>query len=327
MPDPITKSPMIARPWLRIVLFGIAFCIIALLLGVPAILYLTGTPIADLEHDAFGTLSKLMAGNYLWLMLLLEFIVSVLTVAIFRLVIERRGWTGLGWDLDGFASEALTGLFLGPAILGLAASAILLSGHLQWVDIVWQPTALFISLGWMILISFSEELVFRGYLLGNLMEALPNKWIALAISSFLFALYHAVTPGIHTLAFANLFLAGMLLGTNYLFTKNLWFSFLLHLGWNFFEGPIMGFKVSGTTFPSLLQAEPNGDLFITGGDYGLEGSILMTLLLLTALFVMYWAWERKYSRVTPPASGVAAVSGATSIPAVSPPSSSGSSKA
>jgi membrane protease YdiL (CAAX protease family) len=130
------------------------------------------------------------------------------------------------------------------------------------------------------------------------MEWIPNKWIALGISSALFAAYHAITPGIHTLAFANLFLAGMLLGVNYIFTKNLWFSFMLHVGWNFFEGPILGFRVSGASFPSLFQAEPNGDLFITGGDYGLGGSMPMTLLLLIALLVLAWAFERKYQRVT-----------------------------
>ena len=85
---------------------------------------------------------------------------------------------------------------------------------------------------------------------------------------------------------------------NYIFTRNLWFSFLLHIGWNFFEGPILGFKVSGTTFPSLFQAEPNGDLFITGGDYGLGGSMPMTLFLLVAILVLAWAFERKYQRVT-----------------------------
>jgi len=243
-------------------------------------------------------LSGLMAGDYLWLMLLLEFATSVVSVGVFRLLIERRNFLGLGWTLDGFTGEALTGFFLAPALLGLAAIGILLSGHLEWTDIIWQPSTLFISFGWMAIIAFSEELVFRGYILGNLMDWLPNKWIALGISSILFAAYHAITPGIHTLAFLNLFLAGMLLGINYIFTRNLWFSFLLHVGWNFFEGPVLGFHVSGTTFPSLFQAEPNGDLFITGGDYGLGGSMPMTLLLVVAILVLAWAFERKYQRVT-----------------------------
>jgi hypothetical protein len=91
----------------------------------------------------------------------------------------------------------------------------------------------------------------------------------------------------------------LLLGINYIFTKNLWFSFLLHVGWNFFEGPILGFHVSGVAFPSVLQAEPKGDLFITGGDFGLEGCMLNTLLLLTAVMVLAWAFEKKYNSYIP----------------------------
>jgi uncharacterized protein len=311
MSDPTTKTPLISPPWLRIILFGCTFCAIALLLGIPAIIAVTGTSFSDLQHNFVQLFSGMMAGDYLWLILSLEFITSIFSVGLFRLLIERRSFSGLGWALDGFTGEALTGFFLAPALLGLTAVGVLMSGHLEWTDIVWEPSALFISLGWMILIAFSEELVFRGYILGNLMESFPNKWIALAISAALFAAYHAVTPGIHTLAFANLFLAGMLLGINYIFTKNLWFSFLLHIGWNFFEGPILGFRVSGTSFPSLLQAEPNGDLFITGGDYGLEGSMLMTLLLLATILVLAWAFERKYNGSTAPAAPAAPSPAAT----------------
>jgi hypothetical protein len=297
-PGSTAKTPLIRQPWLRLILFGCTFCGIALLIGVPAILTVTGAHVEDLENDTFQLLSGLMAGDYLWLMLSLEFVTSVISVSVFRLLIERRDFSGLGWTLDGYTGEALTGFFLAPALLGLAAIIVLLSGHLEWTDIIWQPSTLFISFGWMTLIAFSEELVFRGYILGNLMEFIPNKWIALSLSSLLFTAYHAITPGIHTLAFVNLFLAGILLGINYIFTRNLWFSFLLHIGWNFFEGPILGFRVSGTTFPSLFQADPNGDLFITGGDYGLGGSMLVTLLLVAAILVLAWAFERKYQRVT-----------------------------
>lgn len=297
MPDPTTKTPVISQAWLRLVLFGCTFGVIALLIGVPSILFFTGTHLDSLQKDVLQFLTGLMAGDYLWLMLMVEFFTSVITVGIFRLLIERRTFLGLGWTLDGYTDEALTGFFLAPALLGLAAIVILLSGHLQWTDIIWQPSALFVSFGWMTLIAFSEELVFRGYILGNLMEWIPNKWIALGITSVLFTAYHAITPGIHTLAFVNLFLAGILLGINYIYTRNLWFSFLLHVGWNFFEGPILGFKVSGTTFPSLFQAEPNGDLFITGGDYGLGGSMPMTFLLFVAIVVLAWAFDRKYQRV------------------------------
>src|SRR5579863_2445516 len=311
MPDPTSKSPVIRQAWLRLLLFGLSFIVIALLLGTAAIMAIVGTHLDAIKNGNAQFFSGLMAGDYLWLILLLEFLASVISVGIFRLLIERRGFIGLGWTLDGYVGEALTGFFLAPALLGLAAIALLVGGHVEWTDIIWEPTTLFISFGWMTLIAFGEELVFRGYILGNLMEWVPNKWIALGISSILFAAYHAITPGIHTLAFINLCLAGMLLGLNYIFTRNLWFSFLLHVGWNFFEGPILGFKVSGTTFPSLFQAEPNGDLSITGGDYGLGGSMPMTLLLVAAILVFAWAFERKYQRVIVTAEPTAETSSTT----------------
>ena len=185
MPDPTTKTPVISQAWLRLLLFGCTFCVVALLIGIPAILTITGSHLDAVEKDVLQFLSGLMAGDYLWLMLLLEFFTSVISVGIFRLLIERRSFLGMGWSLDGYVGEALTGFFLAPALLGLAAIALLLSGHVEWTDIIWEPTTLFISFGWMTIIAFSEELVFRGYILGNLMEWVPNKWIALGISSVL----------------------------------------------------------------------------------------------------------------------------------------------
>ena len=301
MPDPTTKTPVFRPTWLRVVLFGCAFCLITLLIAVPVIMALTGIGWQDLLSDPIGSVSKLLTGNYLWLLILLEFVISLLSVSIFCWLINRLKWSDLGWwTLDTFVPEAIAGLFLGPALLGLASIGMLLSGHLEWTDIVWDPNALFISLGYMVLIAFSEELVFRGYILGNLLETFSNKWIALGISAVLFTGYHFASPGTHALAFLNLFLAGILLGLNYIYTKNLWFSFMLHLSWNFFEGPLLGFKVSGISFPSVLQAETKGDLMITGGDFGLEGSILVMLLLLTAILVLAWAFQRKYGAAARP---------------------------
>jgi membrane protease YdiL (CAAX protease family) len=184
---------------------------------------------------------------------------------------------------------------MGPAVMGVAALLMWWSGHVSWVDIAWDPSSLFVSFGLMALIAYSEELVFRGYVLANLMESFPNKWVALIVSSVLFAGFHFTAPGIHTLAFLNLFIAGCLLGVNYLYTRNLWFSFFFHLSWNFFQGPILGFRVSGLSFPSLLVTETKGDLFITGGDFGLEGSILTTVTAFIAFFLVAWAFERKYN--------------------------------
>lgn len=299
MPDSTTKTPVIRQGWLRVLLFCAAFGLLSIAISIPAILLLTGTSRDDLKGSFLTVPSNLLSGEYFWLMLVLEFVVSLICVVIFRLWIDRRSWNSLGWPLGNFTGEALTGLCLGPALLGLAALCMLFSGHLEWTDIVWDPTSLFISFGWMVLIAFSEELVFRGYILNNLMDSFGNKWVPLSISALLFTVYHFDNPGVHTLAFINVFLAGLLLGINYVYTRNLWFPFLLHLSWNFFQGPLLGFHVGGVNFPSLLQAQPNGDLFITGGDFGLEGSILNTAFTFVAVVILYWAFEKKYNNKTP----------------------------
>jgi len=298
MSVPIIKNPRIKQGWLRVLLFGACFCLITLLIAIPAVLILTPVHKDDLMADPIHTLAGLLTGNYLWLMLVLEFIISLITVTLFRVFVDRKSLMSLGLGFEDYWVEALTGLFIGPGLLGISALLMLLSGHLEWTDIVWDGNQLFISLGLMALIAFSEELVFRGYILGNLLDSFSpvstNRWIALGVSAILFAAFHVTNPGIHTLAFVNLFLAGLLLGINYIYTRNLWFSFLFHLSWNFFQGPLLGFRVSGLSLPSVLQAETKGDLFITGGDFGLEGSILNTAVSLTALLILAWAFNRKY---------------------------------
>ena len=295
MSQEVVKNPVIRQGWLRVLLFGAVFCLLTLLIAIPAALLLAGVTVDELKSNLVDTLEGLLSGNYLWLMILVEFAIAVVSVGCFRLWIDRRGLKDLGWSSDGFTGEAVIGLFMGPAVMGIAALLMLVSGHLEWTDIVWDPSSLFVSLGLMALIAFSEELVFRGYILDNLLESFSNKWVALIISSVLFAAFHFTGPGIHTLAFLNLFLAGLLLGINFLYTRNLWFSFFFHLSWNFFQGPILGFRVSGLVFPSLLQTETKGDLFITGGDFGLEGSILTTVTAFIAFFLLAWAFERKYN--------------------------------
>jgi uncharacterized protein len=306
MSDQAIKNPLIKQGWLRVLLFGCGFIIITFLVAIPAVLIIAGVKKEDLETNFFGTMAAQLTGNFLWLMLLLECVIALLSVWIFRVFIDRKSISSLGFATDGYQAEQLTGLFLGPAVLGISALLLLFSGHLQWTDVIFNGQSLMISLGMMVLIAFSEELVFRGYILGNLLEtsfvgkgqpgsSAANKWIALAISAILFAAFHLTNPGMDSIAFANIFLAGILLGINYIYTKNLWYSLLLHLSWNFFQGPILGFRVSGLNLSSLLQAETKGDSLLTGGEFGLEGSILNTAVSITAILILAWAFGRKYA--------------------------------
>jgi membrane protease YdiL (CAAX protease family) len=187
----------------------------------------------------------------------------------------------------------LAGFFLAPALIGSGSLIMYLTKHLEWDDFSFSANDFFIEAGIIAFIAVSEELVFRGYILNNLMQSF-NKWIALLISAILFTLFHVINPGIGAIPLASLFLAGILFGLNYIYTKNLWFSIMLHFSWNFFQGPLSGFKISGVDFSSLLQIEIKGDNSITGGDFGFEGSFIATALLFITAAALYLFYEKKY---------------------------------
>lgn len=70
-----------------------------------------------------------------------------------------------------------------------------------------------------------------------------------------------------------MFLAGVVLGLSYIYTKNLWFPIALHLSWNLFQA-LLGFKVSGQDTYSIIEFEINEGNLLNGGAFGFEGSYL-----------------------------------------------------
>ena len=292
MEEVTLKKPLIPFGWLRALIFAVVYIVFlfgaAIIAGL--IIVAAGNNISKEE------ISKLMNTDFLWLTVLSSFIISLLIVFLFRKFIDRKSFVSLGFETDGYIPDAISGLFLAPVILGLGSLMLFSSGHLKWVDIDFNATNLFISLGIFIMIAFSEEIVFRGYILNNLLQSF-NKWIALGISALLFMLAHIDANSIGFLPLLNIFLAGILLGLNYVYTKNLWFAIFLHFSWNFLQGPILGFKVSGLAIQTLLQTELKGDILLTGGDFGFEGSFIDTLITIAAILILYLVYERKNKEV------------------------------
>jgi energy-coupling factor transporter transmembrane protein EcfT len=145
----------------------------------------------------------------------------------------------------------------------------------------------------LVAVALIEELMFRGYLLNNLMHSL-NKWLALLITAILFTLAHTDNPGVTILPVLNVFVAGVLLGINYIYTKNLWFSIFFHFIWNVFQGPVLGYDVSGIELQSLLQQNMEGPALLTGGAFGFEGSILCLALILLFTAWFAYAFSKRY---------------------------------
>ena len=125
------------------------------------------------------------------------------------------------------------------------------------------------------IVAAGEEIMFRGVLFRWLDEKW-GFWVAISVSALLFGLLHITNPG-GTLwsSIAIAIEAGLLLGAAYKWSGTLWVPVGIHWAWNFSQGNLFGFKVSGQEAgESLLQAQIEGADWLTGGAFGAEASVV-----------------------------------------------------
>lgn len=191
--------------------------------------------------------------------------------------------------------QCLVGCVLGALVMVGTALVLWGMGGVHWL---WSPrvflSGLPMGLPAFVLVAIHEELVFRGYAFQRLGSDL-GRWPALAIMSVLFLLAHWGNPGMsgsmRLIASLNIGLAGFLLGFSVLRTGSLAMPIGLHFGWNWTQGSLLGFNVSGTglahgIWTPALAVKP---AWVTGGGFGLEGSLLCAPICLAAILVLaFW---------------------------------------
>ena len=280
----IEKNPAIKRGWLRALLMLIAFFIASVIFeGLVAVIIglVTDTNLAELDT----LVSNPDNLGIMFIMRLASLLITLIIMWVFRRYIDRKSILSMGFHLKGKYKDIIYGLFVGFLLISLGFVILSLTNNLEIVLIQYSSKVVFGGFFLFIIAAMVEEIVFRGYVLNNFMDSFKNKYIALLLSSILFALIHGMNPNLSILGFVNLIVAGMALGITYIYTKNLWFPVFLHVSWNFFQGPIFGFEVSGLNFNSIIQQKVVGSDLITGGDFGFEGSILITVLLLGMIVI------------------------------------------
>lgn len=271
---PNNPLPVLKHGWMRALLFLFAFFSCAILAGMVSNVIPTGSAV----------IKQLVAVSIAAIM------VIALTV-IFRRFIDRQSVKSMGFQWSPFQADAFTGFNLGITLLGTATLLLYATGNLVWEEAHLNTGDLLKGFILMALIALIEEIVFRAYILNNLLQSL-QKWVALGVSAAMFTLAHASNPGISTVAIANLLLAGALLGINYIYTRNIWFAVFFHFSWNFIQGPVLGYTVSGLPLQGILQPNLKGPWWVTGGSFGLEGSFITTCLLALASLFLYIIYEK-----------------------------------
>lgn len=215
---------------------------------------------------------------------------AILATWIFRTAVDRQSFQTVGFGGGGIIAKILKG---GIWAIGLQSIAFLIlyltgaisaeMGAFDWINLLG-------FFGFFLLISIHEEVIFRGYvtsLLAKDLHFIPT----LIISSLIFAAVHIGNADFTWMGFASIFFGGYLLGILYLKYQNLYIPIGMHWFWNYYHGNILGFDVSGLDVPSLLSLQMNGADWITGGEFGLEGSVVTVILLLIISIYTTFKWS------------------------------------
>ena len=265
--------------WQRIVLLIIPYLFIVGIFQVFGAL-MAGIDITDFECQKTSYQQLLIS--------VFDLIGTFLVLWIFMKFVDKERFIKLGFEFKGKLKTFVIGVFIGLIIMSFGYLILIYLKEIFFIRINFQFRELLVTIALYTIVAVVEETLFRGYILKNFMNSF-NKYIALIISSILFSSMHCINPSINLFSLLDLFLAGIVLGLPYIYTKNLWFSIAMHLSWNLFQ-TLYGFNVSGLDTYSIIEFEIIDGNLINGGGFGLEGSylsIIAEILTLVGIEIYY----------------------------------------
>lgn len=171
------------------------------------------------------------------------------------------------------------GLFIGFSYFIIVTVTMSLCGyyHIKSIQFDWEKQLFSFTL--FFLVAVSEEIFFRGILF-RMINRRWNIWAALVISALIFSGLHILNDNA-TLwsSIAIAIEAGSLLGAAYAYSKNIWLPIGIHWIWNYTQGNILGFPVSGEdNVTSIITPEISGPQWLTGGSFGAEASVISAVI-------------------------------------------------
>jgi membrane protease YdiL (CAAX protease family) len=260
-------------------------------------------------------------GILLLLVAPLEPLLRAVSVWLAGLFPDRRKFSDFGLHLDrNWCIDLGFGLALGAVLMALIFAVEASAG---WITVTGAfrnrlpdllpgsslpslpfGVAVLFSLLFFVAVGIGEEFFSRGYQLKNIAEGMNFAGpkgatiVATLLSSVIFGLLHAANPNANAISTFNLFLAGLFLASGYILTGELAIPIGLHITWNFFQGNVFGFPVSGTDAgAAFVVIEQGGPSFITGGPFGPEAGLIgVGAMVLGSILIVFWVRVR-YGRI------------------------------
>ena len=258
-----------------------------------AIGYLTeffspGNGVASIQEFFFHYILYYELFSFVFILLLFIFWVKV---------IEKNSLSSLGFVKRNWLKYLVWGIVISLIQMGVIALVYQVSGIGSFVlnELSLEPLLFILGLfPFWLLQGGTEEVATRGWLLTRIASR-ANLPLAIAISSSLFGFLHMGNAGVTFLSVLNIILDGVLAALLFIYTDSIWLVVAQHGTWNYVQGNLLGFQVSGTGADASIFSFTMGDGpdWLTGGAFGAEGSIITTLVLLVSLVIVYLLGERK----------------------------------
>jgi len=241
---------------------------------------------------------------------------AVLPVYLAGRLLDRRRFSEFGFHIDrAWLKSLLFGVLLGAVLMAAIFIIELAFGWITILDFFGVNTMrssiptigyfwsqFFQSLLFYFCAALSEELFFRAYPIRNLRESLGSlkinpkqlSWLAAILTSLVFGLAHLGNPYSSWISTFNIFVAGMMLALPFILSGELAFSIGLHFSWNFFQGVVFGFPISGTVASAnLVRLQQSGPEILTGGYFGPEAGLLGLAAMLIGSGAIYFFYLKQ----------------------------------
>jgi len=274
------------RACLNLVLFSIPYVVVVGLFQLIGV-HISGVEFTDVNFQQTTEQSVIIA--------FFGLVGTFLVVFFFMKLVDKKPLLNLGFQFQNHKKDIIIGVITGLVLMALGFWVLVFFNRLEFTITVFSRYEISLTLILFLLVALTEELLFRGYVLRYLMNSF-NKNIALIISAILFSIAHALNPNMDAMSYLNLFLAGVVLGLPYIYTRNLMFPIALHFSWNFFQS-LFGFNVSGRDSYSLIELDIIENSIVNGGEFGFEGSILSVLFQVILILIIFSFFERKRNKI------------------------------
>lgn len=199
-------------------------------------------------------------------------------------------------DRKNAIGSLLLGLLIGSGANGLCILAAWLHQDIAFSFAAFEPLALIGVFAAVFVQSSAEELVCRGFLYQSFLRSYKKPSIAIVGNSLLFALFHLSNDGVTVLSLLNIFLTGIWFSFIVYYLDSIWGAFAAHTAWNFTQNIIFGLPNSGMTVPySVLKLDTTAarNSFAYDIGFGIEGTLLASIVVLLGCVVLYFWGSRK----------------------------------